>query len=102
MVYLLLKPLGRLLGGRLSDATRRFLTRLRDWYSPEDIFTKRDGGLGYYLDRGITLELLPFVRPLAAATPITLALTDLVLVDGYLPPAGAPYSSSSAPPFWGL
>ena len=40
--HLLLKPLGRLLGGRLSDPARRFLARLRDWYSLDDIFTKRD------------------------------------------------------------
>ncbi len=34
--HLLAKPLGRLLGGRLSDPTQRFLERLRGWYDGEE------------------------------------------------------------------
>ena len=40
--HLLAKPLGRLLGERLSDPARRFLERLQDWYGLDDIFTARE------------------------------------------------------------
>jgi hypothetical protein len=39
--HLLLKPLGRLLGGRLSDPVRRFYERLQGWYPAEEAFTVR-------------------------------------------------------------
>ena len=39
--HLLLKPLGRLLGGRLSDPVRRFHERLRSWFGGET-FTARE------------------------------------------------------------
>ena len=40
--HLLAKPLGRLLGGRLSDPAQRFLERLRSRCGPDDVFTKRE------------------------------------------------------------
>lgn len=40
--HLLVKPLGRLLGGRLSDPAARFLERLRGWSSSGETFTGRD------------------------------------------------------------
>jgi hypothetical protein len=40
--HLLLKPLGRLLGGRLSDQVRRFYERLREWFPAEETFTTRE------------------------------------------------------------
>lgn len=39
--YLLLKPLGRLLGGRLSDPALRFYGRLQGWFGPQEVFTTR-------------------------------------------------------------
>jgi hypothetical protein len=39
--HLLLKPLGRLLGGRLSDPVRRLYERLQGWYPAEEAFTVR-------------------------------------------------------------
>jgi hypothetical protein len=40
--HLLARPMERLLGGRLSDPARRFLDRLREWFAPEEPFTKRE------------------------------------------------------------
>ncbi|HUT14125.1 MAG TPA: hypothetical protein VMY42_26790, partial [Thermoguttaceae bacterium] len=40
--YLLAKPIGRLLGGRLSDPARRFYERLPEWFGPEEEFTVQD------------------------------------------------------------
>lgn len=40
--HLLTKPLGRLLGGRLSDPARRFLERLREWYGAGEEFTAHE------------------------------------------------------------
>jgi len=40
--YLLLNPLGRLLGGRLSDPAARFHTRLRERFVGGATFTRRD------------------------------------------------------------
>ncbi len=40
--HLLAKPLGRLLGGRLSDPAARFLERLRGWVASGDSFTGRE------------------------------------------------------------
>jgi len=40
--HLLARPMERLLGGRLSDPARRFLDRLREWFAPDEPFTKRE------------------------------------------------------------
>lgn len=40
--HLLARPMERLLGGRLSDPARRFLDRLREWFAPEEPFSKRE------------------------------------------------------------
>ena len=42
--WLLAKPLGRLMGGRLSDPARRFLDRLRAWYGTTE-FTTHEAAL---------------------------------------------------------
>lgn len=44
--HLLLKPLGRMLGGRLSDPAARFLERLRERFGFDETFTKRQAGQG--------------------------------------------------------
>jgi hypothetical protein len=44
--HLLLKPLGRMLGGQLSDPAARFLGRLRDRFGFDRTFSKKQASLG--------------------------------------------------------